>query len=264
MTTLDFLKASARRGGPAASEIGTVRHDAVESFFMSDEEERRLVAQHDVDDAHRAAYAKEALRRLANQVTNVAEKRAEIVREPLASGPQTRFFASLCDRLARSGIQEFTEIAWTANEWHANLLGKHGGIPKRLVSDAIDRLKTHVARMEAAKPARPVAPAPKKPAPVDVEDGRYALRGEDGVVRFYRVKHAKSSGRVYAMIQAGSELHPVRRYEGGRQVVERIAEDPEAAQVLYGRELGECYHCGRDLTDELSRSLGIGPVCRSK
>lgn len=231
----------------------------------------RIAAERDRADAQVSAYAQETLRRLSNQVTNVAEKRAAIVREPLASEPQKRFFASLCERLFRSGISEFTEIAWTANEWHANLIGKHGGIPKRLVSDAIDRLKAHVARMDAAQPAqpaRPVAhvftPAPKKPAPVDVEDGRYALRGEDGVVRFYRVKHAKSSGRVYAMIQAGSELHPVRWYEGGRQVVERIAEDPEAAQVLYGRELGECYDCGRDLTDELSRSLGIGPVCRSK
>jgi uncharacterized protein DUF6011 len=37
-----------------------------------------------------------------------------------------------------------------------------------------------------------------------------------------------------------------------------------AAQARYGIELGECYHCHRTLTDDTSRALGIGPVCRNK
>jgi hypothetical protein len=32
----------------------------------------------------------------------------------------------------------------------------------------------------------------------------------------------------------------------------------------YGREIGRCYRCNRTLTDAVSRSLGIGPDCRSK
>ena len=34
------------------------------------------------------------------------------------------------------------------------------------------------------------------------------------------------------------------------------------AQVLFGREIGRCGVCGKTLTDETSRALGIGPVCR--
>jgi len=33
---------------------------------------------------------------------------------------------------------------------------------------------------------------------------------------------------------------------------------------LFGKELKYCRECGIHLTDELSRSLGIGPVCRGK
>ncbi len=39
---------------------------------------------------------------------------------------------------------------------------------------------------------------------------------------------------------------------------------PETAMALYGQTLGYCGRCGRSLTDETSRALGIGPVCRNK
>jgi Family of unknown function (DUF6011) len=35
-------------------------------------------------------------------------------------------------------------------------------------------------------------------------------------------------------------------------------------QARYGIKLGQCAKCGRTLTDETSRQLGIGPVCRNK
>jgi hypothetical protein len=35
----------------------------------------------------------------------------------------------------------------------------------------------------------------------------------------------------------------------------------QAAQVLFGRELGQCGCCGKPLTDQESRAKGIGPVC---
>ena len=38
---------------------------------------------------------------------------------------------------------------------------------------------------------------------------------------------------------------------------------PDAAGMLFAQELGRCRKCGRDLTDETSRELGIGPVCRA-
>jgi hypothetical protein len=51
-------------------------------------------------------------------------------------------------------------------------------------------------------------------------------------------------------------------------VLQRLSElsDEELleAAARYGRELGQCGLCGRDLTDEASRAAGIGPVCRTR
>lgn len=40
--------------------------------------------------------------------------------------------------------------------------------------------------------------------------------------------------------------------------------DLKAARMLYGRELGHCGECGRTLTNQESRAMGIGPECATK
>lgn len=40
-----------------------------------------------------------------------------------------------------------------------------------------------------------------------------------------------------------------------------IAADPFTSAINYGRELGCCSRCGRELTDERSRHYSIGPEC---
>ncbi len=47
-------------------------------------------------------------------------------------------------------------------------------------------------------------------------------------------------------------------------ILEDAASDPSKAAALYGREVGECSCCGRELTDPRSISLGIGPICARK
>lgn len=47
-------------------------------------------------------------------------------------------------------------------------------------------------------------------------------------------------------------------------VVKVIAKDPEKAMALFGHEFGKCGVCGRGLTNDLSREIGIGPVCRTR
>jgi hypothetical protein len=44
-------------------------------------------------------------------------------------------------------------------------------------------------------------------------------------------------------------------------LIAAIADNPAEAMVRYGKEKGCCAYCGRSLTDELSRSRGIGPDC---
>jgi hypothetical protein len=65
-------------------------------------------------------------------------------------------------------------------------------------------------------------------------------------------------------VQASDELYPVRNKIARDEILNLIAANPKEAMLRYGKELGHCGHCGRTLTDETSRSLGIGPVCRGK
>lgn len=44
----------------------------------------------------------------------------------------------------------------------------------------------------------------------------------------------------------------------------KIAADPKAAAIAYGRRTGTCACCGRLLTAEGSVELGIGPICASR
>jgi hypothetical protein len=47
-----------------------------------------------------------------------------------------------------------------------------------------------------------------------------------------------------------------------RSILEKIvAAGPGDAAIRYGRELGHCGVCNTELTNHLSRELGIGPVC---
>lgn len=98
-----------------------------------------------------------------------------------------------------------------------------------------------------------------------VAEGRYAVE-EDGVLKFLRVTEGKArwAGRTFVEIQASDDRYAVRNPARRNALLAAIAADPEAAATRYGVELGHCYRCGRTLTDETSRALGIGPDCRSK
>lgn len=56
----------------------------------------------------------------------------------------------------------------------------------------------------------------------------------------------------------------LQSWDTKRAVIGRIAEDPTAASALWGLEHSRCGVCGRRLTNDESRALGIGPVCRTR
>lgn len=96
--------------------------------------------------------------------------------------------------------------------------------------------------------------------------GYFAINVADGFggapVKFYRVK---AKGRyVFIDAQASDEYHSVRSPQSLKLVLRAILVDPRKASERYADELGRCYRCGRTLTDETSRSIGMGPECRSK
>lgn len=86
--------------------------------------------------------------------------------------------------------------------------------------------------------------------------GRYAVNlPASDKLRFFIVR--KVGGLVE---QAGPSYY--RTSHRVRQAAfEEIRKAPEEAMARYGRELGYCGKCGRELTDPLSRELGIGPKC---
>lgn len=94
-----------------------------------------------------------------------------------------------------------------------------------------------------------------------VPDGQYALRGEDGIIRFYSVN--TNDGICWVAVHASDERHNIKG-RSRHQILDAIAADPRSAAILFGHETNHCGRCGRELTDEVSRANGIGPVCARK
>ena len=104
---------------------------------------------------------------------------------------------------------------------------------------------------------------------VAVADGRYAL-DIDGKFRCFRVNtptKGKWEGFTFLkeVFGGGGIGKPredaIRNRDIRNSVLPAISEDSEAL-ARYGQELGICGNCGLPLTDEESRAIGIGPVCR--
>lgn len=126
----------------------------------------------------------------------------------------------------------------------------------------------HLTMDEAAIliPALKSAPSKVRHSGPDVPAGHYAVPGEDGELRFYRVDRPTSgqwAGRTFLKVQASDEWHRVHA-SAVAGILRKIEANPAEAATTYGRELGHCYRCNRTLTDQTSRALGIGPECRSK
>jgi hypothetical protein len=93
----------------------------------------------------------------------------------------------------------------------------------------------------------------------EIKDGRYAIPKDDGTLMFYSIKRGNSV--IFVDVWASDARWPVKSSEERARILEAIKNDPDAGP-RFGREIGRCYVCGRTLTDETSRALGIGPVCR--
>jgi hypothetical protein len=191
------------------------------------------------------------------RVDLLAEVPVEAPKTDLRSPAQAALMAKLISEIteldAELGAQA---LAWTegmtaAGEW------TYGRTPRTGISSWIDSLMAKIKELRAAQVTTTDGPT------AEVEDGRYAIE-EDGVLRFFKVKNGRRAGFVFLDIQASDEWHSIRNLTRIRKIVALIAEDPKAAMVRYGHELGECGRCGRTLTDEASRAAGIGPVCIDK
>lgn len=139
------------------------------------------------------------------------------------------------------------------------------------IEENVDRLDSlnrgQVSRIIDALKALPSLPQQHAGSGLAVPNGRYAVTEADGILRFYKVNtpdQGKWAGFTFVDVQASDELYPLKDKTRKGKVLALVATDPKAAMLRYGQEIGACGHCGRTLTNELSRSLGIGPICRGK
>lgn len=104
-----------------------------------------------------------------------------------------------------------------------------------------------------------------------VAPGRYALRRAQATeagntVTFFKVFETRRGNRIVQLVANGGMDYDQQTLPLKHQwhAARHIAEDRIAALELYGQETGTCGDCGRALSDETSRRIGRGPVCRSK
>jgi hypothetical protein len=114
------------------------------------------------------------------------------------------------------------------------------------------------------KPAPVITKAAGTVAAPAVPEGRYAVTGNDGTTDFYVVEiptAGKWAGFVFLSQQISDDYVAVKNPKTKATILAKIAQDPKAASIRYGQELGKCGVCNKTLTDNESIAAGIGPVC---
>lgn len=142
-----------------------------------------------------------------------------------------------------------------------------------------------VARSSGADPMKeamlPPRPSPQAAStrwesgkPLPFPPGRYAVLADASLPNhvnetvFLKIDaptEGKWAGYVFVKMQVSDDLINVRSRDLRTTYVNAIInQGPEECMLRYGREIGQCGHCGRTLTNDESREIGIGPVCRGK
>src|SRR5262245_19946812 len=165
---------------------------------------------------------------------------------PTATEPQLSYLRALRDGKDLSPLTD-EQIKWLMN---ADFDTFPSTLDKFRMSEVIEKLKD----LDWAEKHRPGS----KDLP-DVPTGRYAVPKDDGTLMFYSVKTGKYT--IFVDVWASDTRYPVKNHTERARILKAIKADPDSGP-RFGREIGRCYVCGRTLTDETSRSLGIGPVCR--
>lgn len=167
---------------------------------------------------------------------------------------QIQFLIKLCAQ--RSTISNVDEEAL-----RKGIAEQHPQCTRRVISSMIDalmKIKPDVVT-EDTKPETPRYP--------DVTAGYYALvNSNDHKTYFFKVDRpteGRWAGYTFVkQLSGGNELR-VDRAEAPF-ILRAIARNPLEAATRYGAETKICGMCHTRLTDEKSRTLGIGPVCIKK
>jgi hypothetical protein len=136
------------------------------------------------------------------------------------------------------------------------------------IKPLIQVMKDDVARLQKENPDR-LSVGKLLP---DVPEGRYAIPSLTGNndLDFFKVDRpdeGKWKGYIFVKRVIGGRPADVSIRNGGqrRLILDAIhGYGIDKARTLFGTELGQCWKCGRTLTDEASRAAGIGPDCAAQ
>jgi hypothetical protein len=171
-----------------------------------------------------------------------------------ATEAQINFVRSLIARRDTSGV---TELVDEAELLIMDETITHGDVNRILTVLKVLPMKDDLRKRDQSVGSQIVTVGSKVP------EGYYAI-GPVGDTRFYRIDRPTTgrwAGYVFLNIQAGNELHPVKNHAERLRVLTLVAEDPRAAAIRYGNEIGRCSQCNKTLTNPDSIAAGIGPIC---
>lgn len=189
---------------------------------------------------------------------------------------------SLDAHMAKTLVAKQTDIDQALNDEAHTLTREDAIAHDAILEQRADEIEAHRKQWLEQKEDRGLEPTrkedrgPELAIPIisdrDIEyphvpNGRYAINTDDGHLAFYRVTSPEDghwAGYVFVEQQVSDDFHAVRNTQTKLSILSRIAEDPQKAMLEYGRAIGRCGHCGRTLTNEESRAIGIGPICRSR
>lgn len=96
----------------------------------------------------------------------------------------------------------------------------------------------------------------------------------DGIKFSLAPAHGRNAGALYVVRKSddqylgkimGGRFSKVRECTAEQEAeIVRIASNPHAEAVAYGKRTGVCCICGRELTNHASIDAGIGPICADK
>lgn len=160
---------------------------------------------------------------------------------------------------------------------------EQGDQDKLLAAIVADPEAGHPERIAGARDAAFAEKLTREAVLVDaaknVLNGFYALPKEDAEgVKFFVVSRKTENGIPSVQVHPFVGGDTTGKWSGGAYFSKRfplgreralatlieIGKEPREAGERFGVELGCCMECGQTLTDDLSRKLGIGPVCRSR
>jgi hypothetical protein len=104
-------------------------------------------------------------------------------------------------------------------------------------------------------------------AQAEIPAGYYALDTSQDTafvndVTFFKIWIGTRHGWKLFMLKSDEEIELQRGHQVG--ILKRIAANPSEAMRLYGKHKSRCGICHRRLTNDESRTYGIGPICRAR